>query len=165
MSMPNDSKGLIDTLGLKPLSSGESGYIGNIQTSDIQVIRNGWRLKANCSVYYLLDRDKPINYLHWLAPDDTQILCLGGPVDYYLFHPDSTVEQHSLGHDLSQQKLALMIPGGCWKALVMQDSAAYVKPRSDPIKGALQLITPCVLASLQVQPVPEGVVSYTGKGE
>jgi predicted cupin superfamily sugar epimerase len=46
-------------------------------------------------------------------------------VDYYLFHPDGTAEQRTLGHDLARQKLALMIPGGCWKALVMQERAAY----------------------------------------
>jgi len=45
--------------------------------------------------YYMLTRDLPINYLHWLAPDDTHILIEGGPVDYFIFHPDGLARGES----------------------------------------------------------------------
>ncbi len=66
------SKRLIAELQLEPLA-GESGYLAQIDRSAIEVFQNGRPFKANNSVYYLLDRDKPINYRHWLSPDDTHI--------------------------------------------------------------------------------------------
>jgi predicted cupin superfamily sugar epimerase len=58
---------------------------------------NGHTLKVQSQVYYMLTRDRPINYLHWLASDDTHILIEGGPVDYFIFHPDGHAEKMVLG--------------------------------------------------------------------
>jgi hypothetical protein len=77
-------------------------------------------------VYYMLTRDKPINYLHWLASDDTHILIEGGPVDYYIFHPDGHAEVVTLGHDVTAgQRPVVAVPGGCWKALRLHKGAQY----------------------------------------
>ena len=69
------SERLIEELNLTPLD-GESGYIGYISTSKINVKQDidshEVELKANGSIYYLLNKDRPINFLHWLSPDDTQ---------------------------------------------------------------------------------------------
>ncbi|MBT3879572.1 MAG: hypothetical protein HON76_19335 [Candidatus Scalindua sp.] len=72
----NYSEKLIKELDLTPLE-GESGYIGYISTSKIVVKQDGRDLKANGSIYYLLNKERPINYLHWLSPDDTHILLDG----------------------------------------------------------------------------------------
>jgi len=80
----------------------ESGYLGLIGTSAIKANFEGKQLAVQSQVYYMLTEELPINYLHWLAPDDTHVLVEGGPVDYYMFHPDGKVELQTLGMDLEQ---------------------------------------------------------------
>ncbi len=112
-------------LGLEPLPK-ESGFLKKVSTSEIEVVQGRYRLKANSSIYYLLDRDKNINYLHWLSPDDTHVLCEGGPVDYYVFSPDGTVHHHVLGRDpTKKEEFILMIPGGSWKALKLRPGVEF----------------------------------------
>jgi len=122
------SEMLIEELGLTPLA-GESGYIGYISTSSIVVEQDGKQLKANDSIYYLLNRERPINYLHWLAPDDTHILLDGGPVHYYEFHEEEgkyCSSHHLVGRKiLNGERPVLMIPGGSWKALVLPVDVEY----------------------------------------
>lgn len=131
------SDNIIKKLGLKCLE-GESGYLGKIRTSSIGVCHRLRCLKANNTVYYLLNREKPINYLHWLEPDDTHILCDGGPVKYYVFHPDGSVKRYLLSKNILEEppetdlepRPVLTIPGGCWKALELckeEDKDEYVE--------------------------------------
>jgi len=116
---------LIATLHLSELK-GESGYLGLIGDSAQKVPIDGQSLKIQSQVYYMLTRDRPINYLHWLASDDTHILIEGGPVDYFIFHPDGTVEKQVLGRDLAAgQRPVVAIPGGCWKALRLHPGVRY----------------------------------------
>lgn len=104
----------------------ESGYLGLISTSAIKANFEGKQLAVQSQVYYMLTEELPINYLHWLAPDDTHILVEGGPVDYYIFHPDGKVELQTLGMDLKQgQRPIVAVPGGCWKALRLRKGAKY----------------------------------------
>jgi predicted cupin superfamily sugar epimerase len=44
------------------------------------------------------------NYLHWLAPRDTEIVIERRPVDYYIFHLDGRVETLMLGMDLPESE-------------------------------------------------------------
>ncbi|KAA6456229.1 cupin domain-containing protein [Acidobacteria bacterium AB60] len=119
------SRQLIEQLHLSVLA-GESGYLGLIGDSAQKVPVNGRLLKVQSQVYYLLTREKPINYLHWLASDDTHILIEGGPVDYFIFHPDGRVEKQVLGRDLAAgQRPVVAVPGGCWKALRLHEGADY----------------------------------------
>lgn len=116
---------LIDTLHLKPLP-GESGYLGLIGDSAQKAQIDGRTLKIQSQVYYMLTRDRPINYLHWLASDDTHILIEGGPVDYFIFHPDGRAERVVLGRDIAAgQRPVVAVPGGCWKALRLHPGASY----------------------------------------
>jgi predicted cupin superfamily sugar epimerase len=104
----------------------ESGYLGIIGVSAQTVNVNGRTLAVQSQNYYMLTRDRPINYLHWLAPDDTHILIEGGPVDYFVFHPDGRVEKVTLGMDLAAgQRPVVAVPGGCWKALRLHDGVSY----------------------------------------
>lgn len=104
----------------------ESGYLGIIGVSAQRVTVNGRTLAVQSQNYYMLTRDLPINYLHWLAPDDTHILIEGGPVDYFIFHPDGRAEKITLGMDLAAgQRPVVAVPGGCWKALRLHPGAAY----------------------------------------
>ena len=116
---------LIDALGLKPLPK-ESGYLGLIGESAQRAAIDGRSLAIQSQVYYMLTRDKPINYLHWLAPDDTHILIEGGPVDYFIFHLDGKVEKVVLGRDVAHgERPVVAVPGGCWKALKLHDGVRY----------------------------------------
>lgn len=116
---------LIRMLHLKVLPK-ESGYLGIIGRSAQMVTVDGRALAVQSQNYYMLTRDLPINYLHWLAPDDTHILIEGGPVDYFIFHPDGRAEKITLGMDLAAgQRPVVAVPGGCWKALRLHEGAAY----------------------------------------
>ncbi len=116
---------LIETLRMEYLE-GESGYFAFLGQSGQLVTQEGRELPAQSRIYYLLTREHPTNFLHWLASDDTHILLEGGPVDYFIFHPDGRAERITLGRDLAAgQQLVIAIPGGCWKALQLHPEAGY----------------------------------------
>lgn len=116
---------LIETYHLEYLP-GESGYYGQLKVSDLEVVAAGKALKAHSSIYYLLTREAPVNYLHRLDSDDSHVLLEGGPVEYLIFHPDGKVERQVLGRDLQAgETLMISIPGGCRKALRLLPSAPY----------------------------------------
>jgi uncharacterized protein len=116
---------LIQSLHLTVLPK-ESGYLGIIGVSAQKVTVDGRALAVQSQNYYMLTRERPINYLHWLVPDDTHILIEGGPVDYFIFHPDGHAEKITLGMDLAAgQRPVVAVPGGCWKALRLHDGASY----------------------------------------
>jgi predicted cupin superfamily sugar epimerase len=116
---------LIHQLKLEPLPL-ESGYLGIIGRSAQSVTVHGRALAVQSQNYYMLTRDKPINYLHWLEPDDTHILIEGGPVDYFIFHPDGRAEKVTLGMNLAAgERPVVAVPGGCWKALRLRNGASY----------------------------------------
>jgi predicted cupin superfamily sugar epimerase len=116
---------LIQALHLTVLPK-ESGYLGIIGRSEQMVNVGGRALAVQSQNYYMLTRERPINYLHWLVPDDTHILIEGGPVDYFIFHPDGRAEKVTLGLDLAAgQRPVVAVPGGCWKALRLRDGASY----------------------------------------
>ena len=112
-------------LGLHLLAK-ESGYLGLIGESAQKVPYQGRTLAVQSQVYYMLTEDLPTNYLHWLAPDDTHILIEGGPVDYFIFHPDGKVEKVTLGRDVVHgERPVVAVPGNCWKALRLHQGTHY----------------------------------------
>jgi uncharacterized protein len=116
---------LIRALHLEPLE-GESGFFGLIGRSALRVDSKGQALAAQSSIYYLLTRERPLNYLHWLASDDTHVLLEGGPVEYYIFHPDGRAELITLGHDFAAgQQLVIPVPADCWKSLRLAPGATH----------------------------------------
>jgi uncharacterized protein len=116
---------LIEQLHLNVLPR-ESGYLGLIGQSAQTVPVHGKALAVQSQVYYMLTKDRPINFLHWLEPDDTHVLIEGGPVDYFIFHPDGRVEKVVLGRDIAAgERPVVAVPGGCWKALRLHDGANY----------------------------------------
>jgi hypothetical protein len=123
----SDARGreIIQQLHLTVLPK-ESGYLGIIGVSAQKVTVDGRTLAVQSQNYYMLTRERPINYLHRLVPDDTHILIEGGPVDYFIFHPDGHAEKTTLGMDLAAgQRPVVAIPGGCWKALRLRPGASY----------------------------------------
>ena len=104
----------------------ESGYLKIIAVSAQKANVNGRLLAVQSQNYYMLTSDRPINYLHRLASDDTHVLVEGGPVDYFIFHPDGKVERVTLGFDYAAgQRPVVAVPGGCWKVLRLSSGANY----------------------------------------
>lgn len=122
---PSRSEQIVRELKMHVLP-GESGYLALIGSSALTTPVHGNSIAVQSQVYYMLTRQLPVNYLHWLEPDDTHILVEGGPVDYFIFHPDGHVEKFTLGRDLaSGQRPVVAVPGGCWKALRLHPGAEY----------------------------------------
>lgn len=120
------ARALIRELDLKFLP-GESGYFGFLGASAQRVTQAGRELPAQSRIHYLLTAEAPVNYLHWLASDDTHVLLEGGPVDYFIFHPDGRVEKITLGRDAAAgERLLVAVPGDCWKALRLRPGAGHV---------------------------------------
>jgi hypothetical protein len=104
----------------------ESGYLGIIGVSQQKVNVDGRELAVQSQNYYMLTRERPINYLHRLVPADTHILIEGGPVDYFIFYPDGHAEKVTLDLDFAAgQRPVVAVPGGCWKALKLHSGASY----------------------------------------
>ncbi|NOQ25565.1 MAG: hypothetical protein GQ564_09420 [Bacteroidales bacterium] len=113
-------------LGLEPLEGGESGFYSQINTSAIKVRQKCKVFKANSSIYYMLTKEQPINYMHWLAMDDIHIICKGGSLSYYVFNEDGTSKQYTVGSDIAKGELLnLTIPAGSWKALKLHDGVEF----------------------------------------
>jgi hypothetical protein len=106
------AKELIRSLNLQVLPK-ESGYLGIVGRSTQIVTVSGQQLAVQSQNYYMLTRDRPINYLHWLAPDDTQILIEGGPVDYFIFS-ERTGREGYARH------------GSCWRAKADRGGAGWL---------------------------------------
>ena len=116
---------LIRSLHLQVLPK-ESGYLGLIGRSAQSMAVGHRSLAVQSQVYYMLTRDRPVNYLHWLASDDTHILIEGGPVDYFIFHADGTLEEITLGRDVTRgEHPVVAVPGGCWKALRLHSGVSF----------------------------------------
>ncbi len=116
---------LIKVLHLSVLPK-ESSFLGLVGTSAQRVSLDGKQLAVQSQVYYMLTEGLPVKYLHWLAPDDTHVLIEGGPVDYFIFHPDGKVEMITLGRDVARgERPIVAVPGGCWKALRLHKGAKY----------------------------------------
>ena len=105
---------------------GESGFLSLIAASQQKTLVGGRLIAVQSQVYYMLTRELPVNYLHWLESDDTHVLLDGGPVDYFVFHPDGRAEKLTLGRDVAAgQTLVVPVPGGCWKALRLHPGAGF----------------------------------------
>jgi predicted cupin superfamily sugar epimerase len=121
---PEDARAreLIVTLGLRPLE-GESGYFVEIGRSASTVTQGGRSLAAQSRIFYMLTRERPVNFVHWLASDDTHVLLEGGPVDYFLFDPDGRASKRTMAEDVIRR--VITVPAGSGKALRLHLDARY----------------------------------------
>ena len=69
------------------------------------------------SIYYLLTAASPVGRWHLNRSDIVHYFHLGAALDYYLIHPDGSLQTARLGPDLAGgEQLQLAVPGGVWKA-------------------------------------------------
>jgi predicted cupin superfamily sugar epimerase len=109
-------------LGLRPLE-GESGYFVEIGRSALTVTQTGRSLAAQSRILYMLTRERPVNFVHWLASDDTHVLLEGGPVDYFIFDPDGRASKGTVVEDAIRR--VITVPAGSGKALRLCPDARY----------------------------------------
>jgi predicted cupin superfamily sugar epimerase len=121
---PEDARAreLIAALGLRPLE-GESGYFMELGRSALTVTHEGRSLAAQSRIFYMLTRERPVNFVHWLASDDTHVLLEGGPVDYFVFDPDGVASKATVGEDAIRR--VITVPAGSGKALRLRPEARY----------------------------------------
>jgi predicted cupin superfamily sugar epimerase len=113
---------LIAALGLRPLP-GESGYLVEAGRSELTVAHGGRSLAAQSRIFYMLTRETPVNFVHWLDSDDTHVLLEGGPVDYFVFDPDGRASKSTLVEDGIRR--VITVPAGSGKALRLQPESRY----------------------------------------
>jgi hypothetical protein len=113
---------LIDALGLRPLE-GEAGFFVEIDRSALTVTQDGRPLAAQSRIFYLLTREQSVNFVHWLASDDTHVLLEGGPVDYFVFASDGSVSRGTVEEDANRRVFS--VPAGSGKALRLHPAADY----------------------------------------
>lgn len=69
------------------------------------------------SIYYLLTAEGPVGHFHKNRSDIVHYFHLGDPIDYFLIHPDGSLEQVTMGPDPRKgHRLQLTVSGGIWKA-------------------------------------------------
>jgi predicted cupin superfamily sugar epimerase len=123
---------LISSLKLSYLPH-ESGYIGLLDTSSQTITTpTGQTLAAQSHNYYMLTKTLNVNYLHWLESDDVHILVEGGPVEYFIFHPEVDgngvfrSERVVLGRDFERGETAVVaVSGGCWKGVRLREGVEF----------------------------------------
>jgi uncharacterized protein len=126
---------LISALKLTFLAK-ESGYIGILGRSfqlvePLSLDNRSRELAAQSHNYYMLTSQFPTNYLHRLESDDTHVLVEGGPLEYFVFHPEKPgerprAEKVTVGMDVEKgEHPVIAVPGGCWKALKLCDGVPY----------------------------------------
>ncbi len=117
---------LVQGLGLRHLNA-EAGLFSVIGVSQLEVDASDGRSPVSNAIYFMLTKEEPHNYIHWLYSDDYQTLIEGGPADYYLFYPDGSVRNYTMGRDTGQgQTLVVPCPAGARKAIVLGERADYL---------------------------------------
>ncbi len=117
---------LITRLNLRHLN-GEAGLYSVVRVSDLEITASDGNSPVSNAIYFMLTREEPQNYVHWLFSDDYQALIEGGPADYYLFHEDGSVEKQTMGRDIAAgQTLFVPVPAGTRKAIVLHESASHL---------------------------------------
>ena len=101
----------------------EGGYFSETYRSSIlmDTDRIGRQRSVLTSIYYLLTDDRPIDHFHINQSDILHYFHAGSPVTYLLIPPGGTLQKVVLGLDLaSGQVPQLLVPGGYWKAAVLE---------------------------------------------
>ncbi len=110
------AKELIRRLNLQVLPK-ESGYLGIVGRSAQKGTVGGQQLAVQSQNYYMLTRDRPINYLHWLAPDDTADPHRGRPCRLLHLPSERTGREGYARH------------GSCWRAKADRGGAGVAAGR------------------------------------
>jgi len=76
------------------------------------------------SIYYLLSAQQPVGHWHLNQSDIAHYFHQGAPIRYYLIYPDGRLDTVVMGSDiLAGQQLQLWVPGGVWKASLLESGA------------------------------------------
>lgn len=69
------------------------------------------------SIFYMLTAEANIGRWHCNCSDIIHYFHMGAPINYFMLHPDGSLQTVTLGPDLAKgQQLQLIVKGGVWKA-------------------------------------------------
>jgi predicted cupin superfamily sugar epimerase len=109
--------------GLSLVEHREGGYFAETYRSQINIVtdRPGCDRSLITSIYYMLTDDRPISYFHCNQSDIIHYFQAGWALTYLLISPQGKLEKIKLGGDVTKgEVLQLIVPGGYWKATVLE---------------------------------------------
>ncbi len=112
---------VIKYLGLEPHLEG--GYFRETYrtTQSLNTERAGGDRPLLTSIYYLLSRDRPIDYLHRNQSPIMHYFHGGAAITYHTLAPDGEWQTTKLGFDLAAGEVPqLLVPAGYWKTAVLE---------------------------------------------
>ena len=120
------SESVITALGL--VKHIEGGYFRRTFISDYSA--SGGDIspsrKTMSSIYYLLNSESPVGHFHRNKSDIVHFFHMGDAIVYFLIHPDGSLEEVTLGHNIEgDHKLQLVVPGGVWKASRLEANGTF----------------------------------------
>lgn len=102
----------------------EGGYYRRVYTDARAVPTLAGNRPLATSIHYLLTRESPVGRLHRNRSVILHYLQDGGPVEYVLLPAPGQYRRVVLGHG-SDEQVFLEVPGGCWKASHLGESATH----------------------------------------
>ena len=120
------SESVIEALGL--VKHVEGGYFRRTFISDYSASEEETSpgRKTMSSIYYLLNSESPVGHFHRNKSDIVHFFHMGDAIVYFLIHPDGSLEEVTLGHDIEDDhQLQLIVPGGVWKASLLKANGAF----------------------------------------
>ncbi|AUX24070.1 hypothetical protein SOCEGT47_046030 [Sorangium cellulosum] len=131
-----DARELIESLGLIPHPEG--GYFREVfRSGSTPMTTNGLTDPAGSvvqtdrappernvltSIYWLLDRSRPVGYWCMNLSDHVHYYHAGAALTYSVIHPDGRLETQRLGPDLRRgDVMQFVVRGGCWKASHLEE--------------------------------------------
>lgn len=110
---------IIISLGLEPHIEG--GYFKRTYVAPLQIDTDVGTRQLLSSIYYLLTSQARIGHWHKNRSDIMHYFHAGSPLSYYLINPEGELTHHTLSNDLNQGLPQLLVPGGYWKATVLEE--------------------------------------------
>ena len=109
---------IISTLALEPHVEG--GYFKRTYTSSIELATKEGVRQTLSSIYYLLSAQARIGHWHKNRSDIMHYFHAGSALTYYLISPEGELTTSILSNDLTVGQPQLLVPGGYWKATVLE---------------------------------------------
>ncbi|MBV5259465.1 cupin domain-containing protein [Synechococcus moorigangaii CMS01] len=112
---------IIDYLQLEPHMEG--GYFRETyrSTAAMATPRVGGDRQLLTSIYYLLSRERPLDYLHRNQSPIMHYFHGGAAITYHTLSPAGEWQTTKLGFDLAAGEVPqLLVPGGYWKTAILE---------------------------------------------
>jgi predicted cupin superfamily sugar epimerase len=91
-------------------------------TDEMATQRQGSSRNVMTSIYYMLTRERPTDYLHRNRSDIVHYFHAGSPITYLVVTPEGELHRHRLGLDGARGETPqLIVPAGHWKTARLEE--------------------------------------------